>query len=64
LRTHVSIHLNFPISRACYFPTQEIEKKKKELKSIKNKNRLITQETQMVEAQQSWKKFVTKVMCM
>jgi hypothetical protein len=43
------------------FATQEIEKKKRELKGIKNKNRLISQELEMKEAQQSWKKFVTKV---
>lgn len=42
---------------------QEIEKKRKELKSIKNKNRIIGQEAEMQEAQQSWKKFVTKVLC-
>jgi hypothetical protein len=59
--TRICMHVCILSSRALSVPVQEIEKKKKELKSIKNKNRLITQETQMVEAQQSWKKFVTKV---
>jgi len=40
---------------------QEIEKKRKEVKSIKNKNRLASQQMEMAEAQNSWKKFVTKV---
>jgi hypothetical protein len=42
--------------------TEEVkQKKRKKLKAIKNKNRIIQQEEECVEVQQSWKKFVDKV---
>ncbi len=41
--------------------SQEKQRKKKKIKIIKNKNRLVTQEVEVAQVQQSWQKFVTKV---
>ncbi len=41
--------------------SQEKERKRKRLKAIKNKNRLIQQEEEVAQVQQTWKKFVEKV---
>lgn len=40
---------------------EEKQRKKKKIKAIKNKNRIISQEEDVAQVQQSWKKFIDKV---